>query len=258
MQRITSRENPLIKQLVLLMENKKERTKTGLFIAEGLRLCREAAQSSIAIKTVLVTDAFMDKHGEQASTIFASCDDVVMISEGVSQKLGDTVSSQGIFCLCQLPDTLCEIQGKKFIVLENLQDPGNIGTIIRSAQAFKMDGVVFVGNCVDIYSPKVLRSTMGTVFSTPIYRFPSMLEAKQELKKVGCEILGAVLDDKSEKLSQIKFKDPCAVIIGNEANGLSDLAKSCCDSFVYIEMSGNAESLNAAVAASVIMWEMQK
>lgn len=258
MQRITSRENHLIKQLVLLMENRKERTKTGLFVAEGLRLCREAVQSGITIKTVLVSDCFMEKHGPEADMIFASCDNVIQISDSVSQKLGDTVSSQGIFCLCEIPNLLSEIKGKKFIILENLQDPGNIGTIIRSAQAFGVDGVVFVGNCADIYSPKVLRSTMGTVFSTPIYRFSSMTQAKEELKEIDCEILGAVLDENSQKLSQIKFKDACAVVIGNEANGLSDLAKSACDSFVFIEMSGNAESLNAAVAASVIMWEMQK
>lgn len=258
MQRITSRENPLIKQLVLLMENRKERTKTGLFVAEGLRLCKEALQSDITVKTVLVSNSFIEKHGDEVDIILASCDNVVLISDSVSQKLGDTVSSQGIFCLCEIPENSTEIQGKKIIVLENLQDPGNIGTIIRSAQAFGIDGVAFVGNCADVYSPKVLRSTMGTVFSTPIYRFSSMTQAKEELKKIGCEILGAVLDENSQKLSQIKFKDACAVVIGNEANGLSDLAKSTCDSFVFIEMSGNAESLNAAVAASVIMWEMQK
>lgn len=258
MQRITSRENSLIKQLVLLKENRKERTKTSLFVAEGLRLCREAAQSDITVKTVLVSDSFMDKHGDQADVIFEACDNVFLISDSVSQKLGDTVSSQGIFCLCEMPDFFGEIQGKRFIILENLQDPGNIGTIIRSAQAFGVDGVVFVGNCADVYSPKVLRSTMGTVFNTPIYRFSSITEAREELKKIGCEILGAVLDANSEKLSQINFNDSCAVIIGNEANGLSDLAKSACDSFVFIEMSGNAESLNAAVAASIIMWEMQK
>lgn len=258
MQRITSRENPLIKQLVLLMENRKERVKTGLFVAEGLRLCREAAHSDIVIKTVLVTDAFMDKHSDEATSIFDVCDNVVFISDGIASKLGDTVSSQGVFCLCEMPRLSNEVKGNKFIVLENLQDPGNIGTIIRSAQAFGIDGVVFVGNCVDIYSPKVLRSTMGTAFSMPIYKFSSVVEAREELKKNGCEILGAVLDENSEKLSQIKLKDKCAVMIGNEANGLTELAKSSCDSFIYIEMSGNAESLNAAVAASVIMWEMQK
>lgn len=258
MQRITSRENPLIKQLVLLMENRKERNKTGLFVAEGLRLCREAAQSRLTVKTVLVTDTFMDKHSDEAKDIFDSCDNVVLISEGVASKLGNTVSSQGIFCLCEMPRLSNEVQGNKFIVLENLQDPGNIGTIIRSAQAFGMDGVVFVGNCADIYSPKVLRSTMGTVFNMPIYSFPSAVEAREELKKNGCEILGAVLDADSKKLSQIKFNDKCAVMIGNEGNGLTELAKDACDSFVYIEMSGKAESLNAAVAASVIMWEMQK
>ena len=258
MQRITSRENPLIKQLVLLIENRKERAKKGLFVAEGLRLCKEAAQSSITVKTVLVTDAFMDKHSDEARDILGSCNDVVLISEGVASKLGNTVSSQGVFCLCEMPKFSNEIMGNKFIVLENLQDPGNIGTIIRSAEAFGIDGVIFVGNCADIYNPKILRSTMGTVFSMPFYRFSSAIEAREELKKNGCEILGAVLDADSGKLSQIEFNDKCAVMIGNEASGLSDLAKSACDSFLYIEMSGNAESLNAAVAASVIMWEMQK
>ncbi len=258
MQTITSRDNPLIKQLVSLMENRKERSKSGLFVAEGLRFCKEAVLSHAQIKTVLLTQDFLDKHRQDADFICDACDDVKLISDTVCKKLGATVSSQGVFCVCEIPKAPERIIGNKFIVLENLQDPGNIGTIIRTAEAFSIDGVILASNCADVYSPKVLRSTMGTVFRIPIYNFSSIEQTADEIKRAGCKIYGTVLDKTSNKLTEINFAKKCAVLIGNEGNGLTDIAKHLCDEFVFIEMSGEAESLNAAVAASIVMWEMQK
>jgi TrmH family RNA methyltransferase len=258
MTEITSKDNPFVKQIVSIIENKKEREKQGLFVSEGLRFCMDAVTSNIRIKTAVVTDEFIKKHPDSFKKIQAASDDIKIISQAVCKKIGATVNSQGVFCLCEMPENSQELTGNRYIVLENLQDPGNMGTIIRTAEAFGMDGVVLVGNCVDVFSSKVLRSTMGTIFRIPVLRFDNLDSLETELKSKDFCLYGAVLDSSSKKLSEIHFNSKTAVAIGNEANGLSDGFKKMCDEFIFIEMNGNAESLNAAVAASVIMWEVQK
>ena len=258
MQVIKSKDNPLVKQFVSLIENRKEREKTGLFVIEGFRFCKDAILRKAIVETVLLSEDFVSNNAENADFFVKNVSDVRMVSKAVSDKIGSTVNSQGVFCLCKIPSFSNKITGNKLIVLENLQDPGNMGTIIRTAEAFGINGIVLVGNCVDIFSPKVLRSTMGTIFNIPFFRFSDVKNAKDFIKNCGFNLYGAILDDNSKKLSQVEFSNKTAVMIGNEANGLSLEAKQVCDEFVFIEMSGNAESLNAAVAASVFMWELQK
>lgn len=258
MEIIKSKDNPLIKKIVSLRENRRDRVKNGLFVIEGLRFCREAVLSGADIHTVLMTDEFYNSHLADADFICSTCSDVKIVSEAISKKLSDTVNSQGVFCICAIPDENLELYGKKYIALENLQDPGNIGTIIRTAEAFGIDGVIIVGSCADVYSPKVLRSTMGTIFRMPIFRFSDIKIANEQFEKAELNVYGAVLDKNSALLSQTKLKEKSVCLIGNEANGLSSCAKEICSEFLIIDMPGNAESLNAAVAASVIMWEMIK
>ena len=258
MEIITSKDNPIVKKTVSLRESRRERSKSGLFVIEGLRLCKDAAFSGADIKTVLFSEEFLKNHFQDAEIISKSCKDVRVVSEAVSQKLGDTVNSQGVYCLCAIDNKNKDLSGNKFIALENLQDPGNIGTVIRTAEAFGLDGVVLIGNCADIYNPKVLRSTMGSLFRIPIYQFADAESAKSQFRNLGLSVYGGVLDDNATLLSKTKLDDKAVCIIGNEANGMSDEAKKVCDGFVIIDMHGNAESLNAAVAASVIMWEMIK
>lgn len=255
---IKSKDNSLIKQIVSLIENRKERVKNNAFVAEGARFCKEAVISGVKIHYVLMTEDFQKAHAEDAACFTAVCENVYLISEQVAKKLSSTVNSQGVFCVCAIPSHSQRICGNKYIALENLQDPGNIGTIIRSAEAFGVDGVVLIGNCADVYSPKVLRSTMGTIFHLPIFSFENSEDACKLFKSNGYTVYGAVLERNSLQLSQVNFLQKTVCLIGNEANGLTDSAKQFCDEFLFIEMSGKAESLNAAVAASVIMWEMQK
>lgn len=255
---INSKDNPHIKEIISIMKNRKNRYKNGLFVAEGLRFCREAVLSNVKIKEAFLSEEFIKKHPDDTAFFKENCSSIFGISENVCKKIGTTVNSQGIFCLCEMPQNNMDLKGDKYIVLENLNDPGNIGTVIRTAEAFGISGVILAGNCADIYSPKVLRSTMGTIFRMPIYKFENILELKKQLECNNIALYGAVLDKQSKKLSETLFKDKVAIAIGNEANGLSDEAKALCDQFVFIEMNGNAESLNAAVAASIIMWELQK
>ena len=255
---INSKDNPRIKEIVSIMENRKNRYKDGLFVAEGLRFCKDAILSNVIVRSVYLSEEFISKHPDETVFFEKNCSNIFEISENICKKIGSTVNSQGIFCLCEMPQVSNDLTGNKYIVLENLSDPGNVGTIIRTAEAFGISGVILVGNCVDIYSPKVLRSTMGTIFRIPIYKFENITELKKQLALNNIALYGAVLDNKSKKLSEISFKNKIAIAIGNEANGLSDDAICACDHFIFIEMNGGAESLNAAVAASIIMWEMQK
>lgn len=258
MDMIKSKDNPLVKQVVALMQNRRDRIKNGAFVAEGARFCSEAVISGANIRHTLMTEEFYTSHKADAERFMSVCNDVRLISKAVADKLGETVNSQGVFCVCDIPNQENLLVGSKYICLEDVRDPGNIGTIIRSTEAFGMDGVILLGNCADVYSPKVLRSTMGTIFRLPIISFESVNSAFEGFKKGGFKTFGAVLERNSIKLSEISFKGKTICLIGNEANGLSDEVKSLCDEFLFIEMSGGAESLNAAVAASVIMWEMQK
>ena len=258
MEFIKSKDNPIVKKIVSIKSNRRERHSLGLFVAEGLRFCRDAVLSGTEIKVALITQDFLQKHPDDARNICNAANEVKCISDLVSQKISDTVNSQGVFCLCAIKENKSELCGKRFIALENLQDPGNLGTIIRTAEAFGIDGVVLIGNCVDIYSPKVLRSTMGTIFRIPFYSFNDNEAANEQFKKLGLTVYGAVLDDNAKLLSKTGLCEKAVCLIGNEANGISQEAKNICDKFVMIDMNGNAESLNAAVAASVIMWEMTK
>ena len=145
-----------------------------------------------------------------------------------------------------------------FVCLCSLQDPGNVGTIIRTAEAFGVDAVLVTDDCPDIYSPKVLRSTMGSAFRIPVVSFEDAEYMLNALKENEYTTYAAVLEENSICLGDFSFDKKSAVLIGNEANGLLNSITEKCDYSLYIPMKGNAESLNAATAANIIMWEMSK
>ena len=161
---------------------------------------------------------------------------------------------------CALGDKILNLStidsSRQFIILENLQDMGNIGTIIRSCDAFSIDGVILAGDCADVFAPKTVRSAMGSLFRLPIYCCDTE-EAITLLQKGGFTVYSAELSDRSVKLGEEKLPQKTAVVIGNEGNGVSDTVKKLCDKSLFIPIS-SAESLNASVAASVIAWEMSK
>ncbi len=257
MKEIQSRDHAWVRRACALMAQRRQRLREGVFAIEGLRICREAVLQGAKIDTVFMTEDFLKKHPEDASLLVESCEQSCLISVPVAQKLSGTVNPQGVFCLCAIPKAP-PICGTRYIALENLQDPGNVGTIIRTAEAFGADGVFLIGHCVDVYSPKVLRSTMGTVFRLPLYFFNTPAEACKPLLQQGFEVFGALLGNTAQSLTEIRFPEKCVCLIGNEGNGLSEAAVDVCSRQVKIDMCGAAESLNAAIAASVILWEMQK
>ncbi len=254
---ITSTKNEKIKYALSLKTDAKTRAQDGLCFAEGLRLCAEAISSNRA-KTLFFTREFVDKHpdfslsGEQIS-----CEQIE-IGENVAQTLSDVQNPQGIFCLCDINNlkrSVNALSSGKILALEHLADPGNLGTILRTAEALGADGILLSADCADVFSPKVLRAGMGCSFRLPIYEsadFPLDLKA---LSEKGFAVYGAMLCEDAISITEIKTPADFILVVGNEANGITSETAQVVTP-VIIPMKGRAESLNAASAASILLWEL--
>ncbi len=255
MLKLTSRENPQIKRLSALLSSRREREESGLFVAEGLRICTDAAASGIGIEAAYFTPAIQARFPRQCRQIQAAAKQSYELGEHL--KIGDTKTPQGIFCLCRQPlPGLPDQWPGRYVLLSSLQDPGNVGTIIRTADALGLDGVILSDDCPDLYSPKVIRATMGGIFTQPVYAAKNMANLIAELRQAGVTVIAAALDDHARPPAQTDFSAPCAVVLGNEGSGLTDEITALCDKTVMIPMARPGQSLNAAIAATILMWEL--
>lgn len=258
----------MIKNAAKLVSSAKHRKEQGLFFAEGTRLCVDAMQSGVFIEQLFFTAEAAQKQPEAVMRLMEKSGEAYEISADIARKLGDTERPQGIFCICRMLDKKEEMyhinRYRRLIGLENIQDPSNMGTILRTAEALGMDGAVVAGGCCDIYSPKVLRGSMGAVFRLPIWETAGAVAAVERLQNNGLIVYAAVPDANALLVTDCIFaktsqKDMGAVLfVGNEGNGLEEQTIAACNARVTIPMEGRAESLNAAVAASILMWEMMR
>ena len=260
MEQITSRDNSIVKQAVRLQKSRRERRETGLFLAEGVKLCCEAVRSGRSVQTLLCTRQAMERYPSELEQLVRPAQSAYCISESVEQKIADTAAPQGVYCLCQLPaeQTLTLDPKGRYILLVSLQDPGNVGTILRSCEAFGVTGLLLTGDCPDLYSPKVLRSTMGSLFRLPVGVWEDPVQLAVEMKGMGMKVYGAALERNSQPLSQIRLGEGCCIAVGNEGKGLPLEFLDCCTGSVIIEMKGRAESLNVAAAASILAYALTK
>lgn len=255
--KLKSKENDVIKLVAMLQKSSKYRRENGLFVLEGLRLCEDAIDNGYAPEMVFVSSSFMREYYDKAEKISVKSKNNYEITEDVFKKISDTTTPQGILCVYKIPkfEKTKLLKNGKYIVLENLQDPSNLGAISRTAEALGINGIILDGGC-DPYGPKSLRASMGALLRIPVFSRENSL---QVLKENGIKTYAAVVnDDEALLLGNAKFNVGCAVFIGNEANGLKPETSAECDYKITIPMNGRAESLNAAVAASIIMWEMCK
>ena len=254
--RIESRENPLVKRMVRLSGDRKYRKDMREMVCEGGKMLGEALLSGIKIHDILVADnaevSTEDLHrAEQQGARLHSCPQTLM------QKISNVKTPQGILFSCERPVAGLEtLQGDRLMVLEGLQDPGNLGTIIRTADAFALDGIILCEGCVDPTSPKVVRATMGAAFRLPIAA-ATIEETAEFLKQKQIPLYATARSEKSVPLTTVDLTR-AAVLIGNEGRGISKKAASLSDRLIIIPMEGRAESLNASVAASIIMYEMSR
>lgn len=255
---IQSRTNAKIKDGCRLTASAKYRREQGLFTLEGLRLCADAAQSGCQVQTLFLTADAEEKGGERLKILLKNAQEIYTVTEEVAEKLSDTVSSQGVFAILQmLPETALAIQkGGKYVVLDTVQNPQNLGAIARTAEAFGVNGLIVGGGC-DRYNPKALRASMGSLLRLPVFETEDLAATVREIGKT-VPTFATVPDCAAESICIQDFSGGAAAIIGNEGNGVSEAVLSAAQKRVTIPMRGNAESLNAAAAATVTVWEMMK
>ncbi len=252
---ITSKDNPIVKQVKKLLSAAKYRKREGAFVMEGLRLCRDAAQNGVIISATLVTEKFVADFPKDFAEIEGASKAGFIVSESIMNTLSDTPSPQGVICVCEIPSfEALPTKGGKFVLLEQVSDPSNLGAIARTAEAMGIDGLCISGGC-DPYHPKALRASMGALLRLPVYS-GEMDKILQHMKDLQVKTYAAGVKNADFPVGGVNFEGPCAVVIGNEAGGITPNTVRRCTNTITIPMAGRAESLNAAAAACVLIWEM--
>lgn len=279
MEIISSKDNKKIKYIRGLMEKGSIRKKNRQFVVEGIKLVDEALKygdvSEIVITESLYAEivsgdlsdnALLAENGKNVIKYVENSRSTIVVLDAVFNSVSETITPQGVLAVVGMPcyrlldeDYLDKIYSKtgkiKLLILEDTSDPGNLGTIMRTAEAAGVTGVIMTKGTVDIFNPKVVRSTMGSIFRLPFAYVEDLKEVIKELKKSGISFYATHL--KGEKsYKAIKYSDRSAILIGNEAKGLSDKVADLADTYVIIPMQGKVESLNAAVAAALMMYEV--
>lgn len=253
MEIIRSKQNPQIKDWKKL-RTAKARKKSQSYLIEGSHLAQEALKWKVPVKQWIMTQTYYSQYEEElGQTIQASS--ITVIDDSLAKELSATVSPQGIFAEVSIEAYhLEELKGgKKFILLDQVQDPGNIGTIIRTADAAAYDAVIVGKGSADIYNDKIIRSTQGSIWHIPIIEM-DLTEAMSHLQQANIPVYATSLDRNAKSYKEIEQTAGVAIIVGNEGNGVSDELIQLADQTIYIPMPGHSESLNVAIAAGILIF----
>ncbi len=254
---IQSKENSLIKLISALQSSAKTRREENKFILEGLRICKDAFENGIRFDKLIISTTAFEKYNSEILDLSENSDDCCKIPDLLFKKISDTSSPQGILAIANTPNNNEHQINKKgkYIALENIADPSNLGAIARTAEALGVSGIILSNNGCDPFSPKVLRASMGTILRVPII---ILTDFTKKIKEMPLKSFSCVVDSTAKSITDVVFQEGSVVIIGNEANGITDETKSVSDELITIPMLGRAESLNAAAAAAISIWEMMK
>lgn len=257
---ITSRTNQKVKQVAQWQTNAKDRKSAGIFLVEGFKMYEEAPIENIS--EVYVSEKALERAKEQQSVWDRLCrTGYETVASDVFCRMSDTQSPQGILCVMKRHEygleQLLQVRAPMLAVLENLQDPGNLGTIIRTGEGAGITGVIMSRETVDIYNPKTIRATMGSVYRVPFVCVEDLRETVKLLRQRGIRSYAAHLDGE-KYYDGLSFREGTAFLIGNEGNGLSQELAGLADEYVKIPMEGQVESLNASVAAALLMYEAHR
>ncbi|MBR2948734.1 MAG: 23S rRNA (guanosine(2251)-2'-O)-methyltransferase RlmB [Lachnospiraceae bacterium] len=261
---ITAAGNSRIKRLVQLNQKAKARRMEDVFVVEGAKMFLEAPAA--LIQEVYISESVFNRIQEKnlQDVRLQECKKKLdetgfeVVTDELFKKISDTQTPQGILCVVSQYhyelDALLEKENAFFMVLEDIQDPGNLGTIMRTGEGAGIDGVIMSKNTVDLYNPKTIRSTMGSIYRVPFVYVEDMQDTLQKLKKAGVHTYAAHLDGK-HSYTQENYCEKTAFLIGNEGNGLKEETAKAADTYIRIPMDGQVESLNAAIAAALLMYE---
>lgn len=248
---ITSITNPQVKEVVQLQTKPRARRDSGLFVAEGLRLVEEIPERNLV-------KAFFSEESDPRIRELAGRLHAEEVSENVLRKMSSTQTPQGIIAIVRKPEwSLDDIGGKTIMILEDIQDPGNLGTIIRTGEGAGIGGIIVTRGTADITNPKTVRSTMGSIFRVPFAVTDDIHETIRLLRQRGFSIYAAALES-SIPYDEPDYTHPSAFLVGNEGNGLTAAARAEADKAVRIPMGGKVESLNAAIASAILMYEVRR
>lgn len=256
---ITSNSNPKVKQVVQWQSQAKERREAGIFLAEGFKMFQEAPKEWI--REVYVTREALEKGMEQALGEKLDETGYETVTTEVFRKMSDTQTPQGILCVLDRPgyslEQLLDAPSPLLVVLEDLQDPGNLGTILRTGEGAGITGIVMSQGTADIYNPKTIRATMGSIYRVPFVCAEDLGEAVARMQGNGIRVYAAHLEGEGY-YDGFSYREGTAFLIGNEGKGLSGPLAGRADSLLRIPMEGQVESLNAAVSAALLMYEAHR
>lgn len=250
---ITAASNGRVKRLIQLNQKAKLRRTEDVFLVEGVRMFREVPPDKR--KEIYVSESFLRRcpFGDELDKTGYE-----VVSDSLFAKISDTCTPQGILCVVeQFHYNMKELLQKEkplLLILENIQDPGNLGTMLRTGEGAGVDGVILSRDTVDIYNPKVIRSTMGSIYRVPFFYAEDLDRAILQVKQAGIQIYAAHLKGR-QIYTEPDYTKGTAFLIGNEGNGLREETAALADTYIRIPMEGRVESLNAAIAAAVLMYE---
>ena len=257
---ITSHSNPKVKQVIQWQNKARERRSAGVFLAEGFKMFEEVPRE--CLQQVYVSEEALERIGRKPE-IERKLNDVgyETVAGDVFGKMSDTQAPQGILCVVRQPvyclEDLLKAESPLLLLLEDLQDPGNLGTIIRTGEAAGVTGVMMSSGTVDLFNPKTIRGTMGSVFRVPFLYVDSLPLTIGTLRQRGIHTYAAHLEGEVF-YDAFSFREPTAFLVGNEGRGLARETADQAERYLKIPMEGKVESLNAAVAASLLMYEAHR
>ena len=255
---LTSRANAHVHLAAAVCKSAKERRENGLFFLEGARLCGDAAASGTVISLCLYTDEAAGKYPDALDCILPAARQCFRVTQELAGFLGQTEHPQGIFCLCEMPCAQCtDVDPRgKYMALWTVQNPDNLGAISRTAEALGLSGLVIEGGC-DVYNPKALRASMGSLLRLPVMRVPDLSAFLAQCRRAGMHTYASTPDSSALPVTKADFSGGAICVVGNEGAGLPPQILSSCTA-VTIPMAGRAESFNAAAAATILAWEMAR
>lgn len=255
---ISSTSNQQMKQLVSLLKKAKERREKKVFVVEGTKMVLEAPYNWVKQVYVSETYSQVEEHEELLKQLENNAVSVEVVSDAVFKTVSDTQTPQGILAIVKQPEYTLEdlLQEKdgQFLLLESIQDPGNLGTMMRTGEGAGISAIIMNKTTVDLFNPKTIRSTMGSIYRVPFLVVENLNAVIEQLKMHGVKLYAAHLKGRAS-YDQVSYLAATAFMIGNEGNGLSDEIASLADEYIKIPMEGSVESLNAAISASILMYE---